>query len=128
MLRGLDTRGASADYEPTIVKVADRPTVADGVTLYVEAAPDSVTYRRFRAIAERLSFFAEAGIVPLPTVVRWSTGDTEGAGSPPDICLVFRRDGRLSGLYPRVAGGHVRTIEECLTALAAGNDVENVDY
>ncbi|QLD85355.1 hypothetical protein HWV23_06310 [Natronomonas halophila] len=41
-----------------------------------------------------------------------------------DICVAIRDDGELTGLYPRADEG--ASIEDCLTALAAGNPVENV--
>lgn len=160
MLRGLDARGATADYEPTIVKVADRAAISGSLTIYVDEVCSPSTRRRLRKIGERLAFFADAGVCPTPTAVPWSTDlavptsgadrvtaaryeefreavDEEGLGpffertengqvSMPDLCLALRRDGRLSGLYPRVADGHVQTVDECLIALAAGNDVENV--
>lgn len=161
MLRGLDARGTSADYEPTIVKVADRAAVPGSVTIYVDEACSPPTRRRLRKVGERLAFFADAGVCPTPTAVPWSTDLTvpasgadrvtaaryeefraavgeaglgpfferteDGRLSTPDLCLAFRREGRLSGLYPRISDGHVQTVDECLTALAAGNDVENVD-
>lgn len=160
MLRGIDIRGTDADYEPNIVKVADCATIEGSVTIYVDEALSPSTRRRLRYVDERLAFFAEAGIVPDPAVVRWATEvaspstkpgmktvaryeefreavdrnglgpffdrTEDGAVSVPDVCVAFRRDGRLAGLYPRVTDGHVQTVEECLTALAAGNGVENV--
>lgn len=159
MLRGLDARGTTADYEPSIVNVADRTEPSGRVTVYVDEDPSPVTRRRLRHVGERLAFFADAGVVPAPTVVRWPTdvhvsepagGEETVAGyeefreavgssaldpfferdggdlSVPDLCLAVRRDGRLVGLYPRVKDGHVQTVDECLAALAAGNDVENV--
>jgi hypothetical protein len=41
-----------------------------------------------------------------------------------DICIAIREDGELTGLYPRADEG--ASIEDCLTALAAGTPVENV--
>lgn len=161
MLRGLDARGTNADYEPTVVKVADRAAISGSLTVYVDEAGSPPTRRRLRKVGERLAFFSDAGVCPTPRAVPWSTNltvptsgsdrvtaaryeefheavGTEGLGpffertedgrvSMPDLCLAFRRDGRLFGLYPRIADGHVQTIEECLTALAAGNDIENVN-
>lgn len=159
MLRGLDARRTASDYEPTIVKVADRPSVAGQVTVYVDEALSPETHRRLRHVRERFDLFAEAGVAPSPTVVCWPAEvahsasdeagrvvaryeefrevlDSDALGpfyertaegvSMPDLCVAFRRDGRLSGLYPRVKDGHVQTVDECLTALAAGNDVENI--
>lgn len=161
MLRGLDARVATADYESIIVKVADREVISGSLTVYIDEECPPSTRRRFRKIGERLAFFADAGVCPTPTAVPWSTDlafptseadrvtaaryeefheavGEEGLGpffermenrrvSMPDLCLAFRRNGRLSGLYPRVADGHVQTVDECLTGLSAGNDVENVD-
>lgn len=39
-----------------------------------------------------------------------------------DICVAIRRDGELTGLYPNADA----SVEDCLTALAAGTPVENV--
>lgn len=40
-----------------------------------------------------------------------------------DLCIAIRRDGELTGLYPCDGAA----IEDCLSALAAGNPVENLD-
>lgn len=41
-----------------------------------------------------------------------------------DICIAIREDGELTGLYP--CADDDASVEDCLTALAAGKPVENV--
>jgi hypothetical protein len=71
MLGGLDARGTAADYEPSIINVADRTDSSGRVTVYVDEVPSLATRRRLRYVGERLAFFADAGVVRAPTVVRW---------------------------------------------------------
>jgi hypothetical protein len=47
--------------------------------------------------------------------------------SMPDICITVRESGELTGLYPKRGDRSVQSIEDCLTALSAGDRVENVD-
>jgi hypothetical protein len=44
----------------------------------------------------------------------------------PAICLAYRVDGDLAGLYPRWRDGHHDSIEDCLRWLCAGGPLRNV--
>jgi len=46
--------------------------------------------------------------------------------SLPVLCVAIRRDGQITGVYPCSAPDGSYSVTDCLDALAAGEDVENV--
>ena len=57
---------------------------------------------------------------------RPATGGADRVLDLPAICVVYRVDGALSGLYPCWREGDHHSIEDCLRALCSGDRVENV--
>ncbi|MFQ3318530.1 MAG: hypothetical protein ACI8UR_001911 [Natronomonas sp.] len=104
MLRGLDTRAAGTDYEPTIVKVADRSVVTGRPTVYAEANPSPKTRRRLCRIRERLALFADADVVPNPTFVTWRAATAEQTEEQRPIvgdrCEEFRQSVGSEAIVP----------------------------
>lgn len=54
------------------------------------------------------------------------TDGTDRVVTFPPVCVAFREDGELTGLYPRWNEGTHESIEDCLNALAVGDCVANV--
>ncbi|WP_254839928.1 HTH domain-containing protein [Natronomonas marina] len=57
---------------------------------------------------------------------RPGTGGDDRVLELPAICVVYRDDGALTGLYPRWSDGDHHSIEDCLRALCSGDRIENV--
>lgn len=57
---------------------------------------------------------------------RTGTGGDDRVLDLPAICVVYREDGELAGLYPRWSDGDHHSIEDGLRALCTGDRVANV--
>ncbi len=88
---------------------ADTDLAADALALYDEfvAAIE----------AEPLVPFFEA---------RPGAGGADRVVDLPAICVAYRVDGNLAGLYPRWRDGEHDSIEDCLRALCNGDELRNV--
>lgn len=151
MFMGLDSTAATSDHEPFIIKSAGREPVVAEVTVYVRESAPSAAADRVKALLDGFDRVAAAGVadVDIETwnpeadryeafvdAVGWQSlepfFDTRAATGgrvvvPPPICVSLRREGSVVGLYPRWNDGTHETVRDCLTALAAGDAVENVD-
>lgn len=150
MLRGLDVPTGGTAEEPTIVKVAGRARLEADVTVYVDdTATDDVADRQLEVI-QAIDRLESAGVLTGTAIVSWQdcdvnsvfaafeaaagdslsphVGSTDGgdATDVPPVCVAIRRDGELTGLYPRRKNGTDQTVEDCIRALCSGDRVENL--
>lgn len=58
--------------------------------------------------------------------IRPGVGAAERVVDLPAICVAYRIDGDLAGLYPRWREGDHESIEDCLRALCSGDRLANV--
>lgn len=54
-------------------------------------------------------------------------GRTDRVVVMPVVCIAFREEGTLKGLYPHWSEGTHHSVENCLDALTAGESVANVE-
>lgn len=57
---------------------------------------------------------------------RQGAGEADRVVDLPAICVAYRVDGDLAGLYPRWRDGEHHSIEDCMRALCTGDRLENV--
>lgn len=150
MLRGLDVPTGGTAEEPTIVKVAGRARLEASVTVYVDESATGEAADQHLEIFQAIDRLESAGVLTDTAVVSWRDCDVEdvfeefraaagGSLAPhfesraggdaidvPEICIAIRRDGELTGLYPRRKDRSDQSVEDCIRALCSGDRVENL--
>lgn len=149
MLRGLDVPTGGTAEEPTIVKVAGRTRLEAGLTVYVDDGATGAEADRQAEILQAIDRLESAGVLTATDIVAWADCDAGavydefGAATGhrlaphyqerdddsidvPSVCIAIRRDGDLTGLYPRRKNGTDQTVEDCIRALCNDDRVENL--
>lgn len=150
MLRGLDVPTGGTAEEPTIVKVAGRARLEAALTVYVDNSATGDAADRQLDIIQTIDRLESAGVLTETAIVAWqdcdvksvfeeletATGESlaphfvsmaEGdAVDVPEVSIAIRRDGELTGLYPRRKDGSDQSVEDCIRALCNGDRVENL--
>lgn len=152
MLLGLDVPTGGTAAEPTMVKVAGRAPLEADLTVYLDGTATGSDADRQDDVLHAIDRLTEAGILTDPAIRDWRDCDVDarlaefrgavadGAFEPfveerpdgtgvemPDVFVAIRRDGELTGLYPRRKGGTDQTVEDCVRALCSGDRVENLE-
>lgn len=149
MLRGLDVPTGGTAEEPIIVKVAGRTRLEAGLTIYLDDEATGAEADRQVEILQAIDRLESAGVLTETEIVSWADCDagavydefdaaTAQSLAPrsrergddsidvPSVCIAIRRDGELTGLYPRRKHGTEQTVEDCIRALCNGDRVENL--
>lgn len=149
MLRGLDVPTGGTAEEPTIVKVAGRTRLEAGLTVYVDEGATGAEADRQVEILQAIDRLESAGVLTEAEIVSWEDCDAGtvydefGAATAdslephyeerdddsidvPSVCIAIRRDGELTGLYPRRKNGTDQSVADCIRALCNGDRVENL--
>lgn len=150
MLRGLDVPTGGTAEEPTIVKVAGRAKLEASLTVYVDDTATGADADRQLDILQAIDRLESAGVLSETAIVSWEDSDvgsvydefsdaTGGSLAPhfetvadgdavdvPKVCIAIRREGDLTGLYPRRKDGTDQSVEDCIRALCNDDRVENL--
>lgn len=151
MLRGLDT-GGTGSYEPPIITVTDRVPTPEEVAVYVRRpvrpadrplvreALETARLLRTAPTGERVRIPDVRTEGEEPTDARRTRRAASAAVGEPvrsplesvgderftPVCIAIRRSGSLVGYYPRPTGEEPQTVRDGLSALSAGDDLENL--
>jgi hypothetical protein len=123
-------RDRQARVRETVERLDEAGVVGDvGVVGWPERARvPADTDTEAEAVALYDAFVGAVGVEALSPFFeeRPAAGGADRVLDLPAICVVYRVDGTLSGLYPCWREGDHHSIEDCLRALCSGDRVENV--